>query len=178
MKRRSWAALAALLLVFSLSLCVHGLPAGEGPEQDVPQRGPQEPQSSSHGLLRWEGASLLLTEPEAGCEAFLSVDPVEEIAGRNPQAEVYFRCFSGDEGLPCRAVLTLENPYLEGEGPAPLPEDCRLYSLAKDGSLLDVTSLFTYVAEDEDGNQIDGWRTKVWTLGSYVIADCDLEDEA
>ena len=176
MGKVKWAGLVALLLLFALPLCVYGLPSDlEEASSSQELAEPQEPRSNTNGLLRWDEATLLLTDPEVNCEAFLSTQAAEDLVDCYPQADLHFRIFSGDRGLDCRAVLTLYNPCLE-ESQMPLPEDCRIYSLSKEGELLDVTSLFTYVEKDEDGNQIDGWRTKVWTLGSYVISECPLED--
>ena len=44
-----------------------------------------------------------------------------------------------------------------------------------DGTLSDITGIFTYLDCDEDGNEINGWRTRTRTLGCYIISDVALD---
>ena len=68
--------------------------------------------------------------------------------------------------------MTLYYPW-QDEGPDPAA--CHVYLADADGSLRDVTKLFTYIGEDEDGSAVNGWRIRTRTLGCYIIADRALD---
>ena len=68
--------------------------------------------------------------------------------------------------------MTLYYPWEDG---GPDPAACHIYLTDANGSLRDVTKLFTYIGEDEDGSVVNGWRIRTRTLGCYIITDRALD---
>lgn len=96
----------------------------------------------------------------------------------DPQnADLWFYEFVGSPTVPStsRATLTIGMPWDEGDDYSPNPTDCHIYQLSSNGILTDVTSQFTYSAEDTD---IEGWSIKTRTLGTYVLSDKELDLDA
>lgn len=73
-------------------------------------------------------------------------------------------------GSTSRATLELYNPYYdEDEDELTVePEDCVIYTVDKDGALVDVTASFKAV-ENDDGDYV--FQTKTRELGVYIIAE-------
>ncbi|MEM1485520.1 hypothetical protein V6615_11675 [Oscillospiraceae bacterium PP1C4] len=101
--------------------------------------------------------------------------------GDPADADLYFRTFVGSPSIDStsRATLTFYNPWNENYDNdydySVDPRDCYIYTIDSDGYLEDVTDRFTYVDEDDTDAGIDGWQTKVRTLGKYVISDTKLD---
>lgn len=100
-------------------------------------------------------------------------------------ADLFFRTFTGNPRIDStsRATLTLYNPwsedYYDRYDYLVDPTEVYIYSVDPDGYLEDITNLFTYVNGDNTEAGVDGWQTKVRTLGQYVISDVELfYDEA
>lgn len=92
-------------------------------------------------------------------------------------AELWFFDFVGNATIPAtsRATLTLGIPWDDDDSYTPKPEDCYVYEKLDDGSLIDVTSKFTYDEDNDGTTDIEGWSTKVRTLGTYIISDTELD---
>lgn len=100
--------------------------------------------------------------------------------GDPADADLYFRTFSGSSiDATSRATLTLYNPWTMyydryDRNYDVNPHDVYIYRL--DGDYVeDVTSQFTYVNDDKTLSGMDGWQTRVRTLGAYVISDRELD---
>lgn len=112
---------------------------------------------------------------------------IYEDYGDPMDADLFFRTFAGSPAIDTtsRATLTLYNPwenddyydryyynhrYYDNVN----PRDAHIYQIDRDGYLVDVTDQFQYVRGGETLSGIDGWQTRVRTLGAYVISDIDL----
>lgn len=92
-------------------------------------------------------------------------------------ADLWFYDFVGNPTIPStsRASLTLGIPWDEDDDYTPNPEDCFIYEKDADGNLVDVTSKFTYDADNDSTTGIEGWTIKTRTLGTYIISDTELD---
>lgn len=92
-------------------------------------------------------------------------------------ADLWFYDFVGNKTIPStsRATLTLGIPWDEDKDDAPNPEDVYIYRIDEDGSLTDVTDTFVYNEDNDNTTGIAGWTQKTRTLGTYVVADRELD---
>lgn len=140
------------------------------------------PVSNDKNTVEWEGIASVTFSAIDDAEKFyaeLSVrtDPeIYGLYGDPADADLYFRDFTGVLAVEStsRATLTLYNPW-EDEDYQPDPAGCHIYQLEADGTLSDITGIFAYLEYDEDGNEVNGWRTRTRTLGSYIISDVALD---
>lgn len=136
-----------------------------------------KPDSNSENIVTWEDVASLSFSASDDAKKFyarLSTkhDPI--YAAYEDSADLYFRNFTGAPTISAssRATLTLYYPWEDG---GPDPAACHVYLADADGSLRDVTKLFTYIGEDEDGSAVNGWRIRTRTLGCYIITDRALD---
>lgn len=95
----------------------------------------------------------------------------------DPQdADLWFYDWTGGGTIPAtsRATLTLGIPWDEDASYVPNVEDCHVYLLNADGTLTEVKN-FVYDDENEGTTGIEGWSIKTRELGTYVLADKELE---
>lgn len=136
-----------------------------------------KPDSNAENTVTWEDVASLSFSASDDAKKFyarLSTKHDPAYAAYEDSADLFFRDFAGAPTISAssRATLTLYYPW-EGDGPD--PATCHIYLTDADGSLRDVTKLFTYIGEDEDGSAVNGWRMRTRTLGCYIIADRALD---
>lgn len=164
---------------------------GEDATIDVGEGIVFNPVSNAKNTITWGGdddiASLEFEANDDADKFFAKLstkvnDRVYREYGDPADADLFFRTFTGRPSIDStsRGTLTLYNPwsdeydrYYYNDGVD--PRDCYIYSVDRDGYLEDITDRFTYVDEDETESGIDGWQTRVRTLGSYVISDRELD---
>lgn len=171
---------ALLRLTFYIN---NDLQKGDDVDADPGDEFVYDPVSNEKNMVTWDRVATLAFTADDDASKFYAklstkANPViYETYGDPVGAELFFRDFTGSPAISAtsRAVLTLLYPWPEEDDGAPVPEKCRIYSKNVDGELTDVSSLFSYVEEDEDGNEVNGWRTKIRTLGCYIISDKELD---
>ena len=140
------------------------------------------PVSNDKNTAEWEGIASVSFSASNDADKFYAklstrIDPdIYGLYGDPADADLYFRDFTGALAADStsRATLILYNPW-EDEDYQPDPAGCHIYQLEADGTLSDITGIFTYLDYDEDGNEINGWRTRTRTLGCYIISDVALD---
>lgn len=138
-----------------------------------------DPQDNDWNLITWDGVATLNFQADEHPEKFyvkLSTKVDEQIDRQYAQpvnAELFFWDFSGSPAIPAvsRATLVLFNPWAGRTN----PQDCHIYAKDSDGTLTEITSRFSYLTVDEEGNDVNGWQTRTRTLGCYILSDCELE---
>ena len=141
-----------------------------------------KPVANDKNTAEWEGIASVSFSASDDADKFYAklstkADPeIYKLYGDPADADLYFRDFTGALAADStsRATLVLYNPW-EDEDYQPDPDSCHIYQVAADSSLSDITGIFTYLAHDEDGNEVNGWRTRTRTLGRYVISDVELD---
>ena len=154
--------------------------SGDDYDADPGEQFVYHPVSNDKNGVNWDSVATLWFTADDDASKFyakLSTKADAAVCARYPDAELYFRDFTGTPSISAssRATLTLLNPFSQEDSTQVNPQSCHIYTKDADGDLTDVTSLFTYLDTDEDGNEIDGWRIKTRTLGSYVISDVPLD---
>lgn len=139
-----------------------------------------QPVSNENNELTWDDVAILKFTADDDASKFyarLSTKADKSVYQNYPDADLYFRNFSGNPNISTasRATLILLNPWMQDDDVLVNPKNCHIYTKDSDGILSDVTSLFTYLETDEEGNEVNGWRIKTRMLGSYVISDIELE---
>ncbi len=136
-----------------------------------------KPDANAENMVVWEDVASLSFSASDDAKKFyarLSTkhDPI--YAAYEDSADLFFRNFTGAPTISAssRATLTLYYPWEDG---GPDPAACHIYLTDANGSLRDVTKLFTYIGEDEDGSVVNGWRIRTRTLGCYIITDRALD---
>lgn len=157
--------------------------AGDDYDADPGDQFVYKPISNENNELTWDDVATLMFTADDDASKFyakLSTKADEDVYQRYPDAELFFRNFTGtpDISAASRATLTLLNPWTHDDYVSVNPRNCHIYTKDADGELSDVTSLFTYLETDEEGNEVDGWRIKTRMLGSYVISDIPLDTDA
>ncbi len=153
--------------------------SGDDYDADPGEQFVYHPVSNDKNGVNWDSVATLFFTADDDASKFytkLSTKADDAVCQSFPDAELYFCDFSGSPAISAasRATLTLLNPFAQEDSPQVNPESCHIYTKDAEGELTDVTSLFTYLDTDEDGNEVDGWRIKTRTLGSYVISDVPL----
>ena len=141
-----------------------------------------QPVSNENNELTWDDVAILKFTADDDASKFyarLSTKADKSVYQNYPDAELYFRNFSGNPNISTtsRATLILLNPWMQDDSVLVNPKSCHIYTKDSDGVLSDVTSLFTYLETDEEGNEVNGWRIKTRMLGSYVISNIELETD-
>lgn len=154
--------------------------SGDDYDADPGEQFVYHPVSNEKNGVNWDSVATLSFTADDDASKFyakLSTKADGAVCERYPDAELYFRDFSGTPAISAssRATLTLLNPFAQEDNVQVNPESCHIYTKDAEGELADVTSLFTYLDTDEDGNEVDGWRIKTRMLGSYVISDVPLD---
>ena len=154
--------------------------SGDDYDADPGEQFVYHPVSNEKNGVNWDSVATLSFMADDDASKFyakLSTKADSAVCERYPDAELYFRDFSGTPAISAssRATLTLLNPFAQEDSVQVNPESCHIYTKDAEGELTDVTSLFTYLDTDEDGNEVDGWRLKTRMLGSYVISDVPLD---
>lgn len=154
--------------------------SGDDYDADPGEQFVYHPVSNDKNGVNWDSVATLCFTADDDASKFyakLSTKADGAVCERYPDAELYFRDFTGTPAISAssRATLTLLNPFAQEDRAQVNPQSCHIYTKDVEGDLTDVTSLFTYLDTDEDGNEIDGWRIKTRTLGSYVISDVPLD---
>ena len=157
---------------------------GEDGEADTGDRVYFKPSSNENNTMVWgDDRAALFFEGNDDTSKFyarLSTKSDSEIYstyGDPVNADLWFYDFVGSATIPStsRATLTLGIPWDDDDDYTPNPEDCFIYEKDADGNLVDVTSKFTFDADNDGTTGIEGWTIKTRTLGTYVISDTELD---
>ena len=142
-----------------------------------------DPESNDTNTLIWgDDRAALAFESDDDAGKFYaklstkSHSEIYELYADPVDADLWFYDFVGNPTIPStsRATLTLGIPWDDDDDYAPDPTACYIYRLESDGSITDVTDLFTY-SDDNDATGIEGWSIKTRTLGTYMVSDTELE---
>ncbi len=157
---------------------------GEDGEADTGERVYFKPSSNEDNTMVWgDDRAALFFEGNDDTSKFyarLSTKSDSEIYstyGDPVNADMWFYDFVGSATIPStsRATLTLGIPWDDDDDYTPNAEDCFIYEKDADGNLVDVTSKFTFDADNDGTTGIEGWTIKTRTLGTYVISDTELD---
>lgn len=153
---------------------------GDDYDADPGEQFVYQPMSNESNELNWDDVAMLRFTADDDASEFyarLSTKADADVYRRYPDADLYFRNFAGNPNISTasRATLTLFNPWMQRDSQYVNPKNCHIYTKDSDGELSDVTSLFTYLQTDEEGNEVNGWQIKTRMLGSYVISKDELK---
>ena len=158
--------------------------SGDAAEQTAGDKFVFQPVDNEQNTVEWEDvASLAFTANDDASKFYAKLstkvdNQIYQTYGLPADADLFFRDFTGSPAISStsRATLTLYYPWEIEKGPN--PGSCYLYTINEDGSLTDITSLFTYISTDESDNVVNGWRMRTRTLGRYLISDQQLALES
>lgn len=153
---------------------------GDDYDADPGEKFVYQPMSNESNELNWDDVAMLRFTADDDASEFyarLSTKADSAVYRSYPDAELYFRNFAGNPNISTasRATLILFNPWMQDDSGYVNPKNCHIYTKDSDGELSDVTSLFTYLQTDEEGNEVNGWQIKTRMLGSYVISKDELK---